>query len=148
MGQNREAGLTLRMAWRRWPGLDKTGIEGNMRVKTRAVALVLVTLVSGLWVALAADQTGGYKADIETFRQKRNESLKKNWISLAGLFWLKPGGNSVGSEKNNDVVLTKAPAPVGISGEVGIEQLERNLAIEVVVPCPINRAESAAAHEP
>src|SRR5690349_397146 len=84
-----------------------------MRVKTRAVVLVLVSLVAAVWVARAVDQAAGYKTEIETFRQKRNESLKKNWISQAGLFWLKPGTNSVGTAKNNDVVLTKGPALVG-----------------------------------
>jgi uncharacterized protein (DUF1684 family) len=64
-----------------------------------------------LVVAAAVDST--YQAEIEQFRQKRNESLKKNWITLAGLFWLKPGTNTMGSGRDNAVVLPKGPARLG-----------------------------------
>ena len=44
--------------------------------------------------------------DYEQWHQKRIESLKNEngWLNLAGLFWLKEGDNSFGSEAGNTVV--------------------------------------------
>jgi uncharacterized protein (DUF1684 family) len=47
-----------------------------------------------------------YKQEIDSWHVKRMESLKsKNgWLNLAGLFWLKEGLNSVGTQQDNDIV--------------------------------------------
>ena len=39
----------------------------------------------------------------ETWRKERMESLARpdGWLSLAGLFWLKPGDNGFGSDEKN-----------------------------------------------
>jgi uncharacterized protein (DUF1684 family) len=59
----------------------------------------------------------GYAAKIKTWQQKRLQGLKKKdgWLSLAGLFWLKEGKNTFGSDKSNDLVIedVKAPAHIG-----------------------------------
>lgn len=58
-----------------------------------------------------------YAAKIKAWQQKRLQGLKnKNgWLSLAGLFWLKQGKNTFGSDKGNDLVIkeVKAPAHMG-----------------------------------
>lgn len=36
------------------------------------------------------------------------------WLSLTGLEWLRPGANRVGSAADNDIVLAKAPAHLGV----------------------------------
>lgn len=36
------------------------------------------------------------------------------WLSLAGLEWLQPGANRVGSAADNDIVLAKAPPHLGV----------------------------------
>jgi uncharacterized protein (DUF1684 family) len=42
------------------------------------------------------------------------DDLKQNWLSLAGLFWLKPGENSFGSDAGNALVFPKGPAHAGV----------------------------------
>ena len=36
------------------------------------------------------------------------------WLSLVGLEWLQPGANRIGSAADNDIVLAKAPAHLGV----------------------------------
>ncbi len=54
---------------------------------------------------------GAYEAEIQAWRQKREERLKSDtgWLTVAGLFWLKPGSNVFGSDSANAIVL---PGPV------------------------------------
>ncbi len=58
-----------------------------------------------------------YQAEIERWRQEREARLKADdgWLTVAGLFWLKEGKNSVGTDKSNSIVLPpdSAPASVG-----------------------------------
>ncbi len=57
-----------------------------------------------------------YVRSIEQWRAGRIARLKKpdGWLSLAGLFWLEPGANAVGSDRSNAVVLPpSAPAHAG-----------------------------------
>jgi len=50
-----------------------------------------------------------YRAEIEAWHQKRIIDLKSEdgWLNLAGLFWLKEGINSFGSDEANDLVFPK-----------------------------------------
>lgn len=59
---------------------------------------------------------GDYNQQIQTWRAERVERLKapNGWLSLIGLHWLKEGKNRVGSAKDNDVVLAKGPAHLGV----------------------------------
>jgi len=41
------------------------------------------------------------------------EGRQKNWLPLAGLFWLKPGENTFGTDTKNAVVFPKGPANAG-----------------------------------
>lgn len=52
--------------------------------------------------------------DYNTWHQKRIESLKNEdgWLNLAGLFWLKEGENSFGSDANNTIQFPDKAAPV------------------------------------
>jgi uncharacterized protein (DUF1684 family) len=47
-----------------------------------------------------------YKQEIDQWHQKRIDELKSEsgWLNLAGLFWLKEGINTFGSDKSNDLV--------------------------------------------
>ena len=53
-----------------------------------------------------------YHGEIKQWRERREAALKADdgWLSVAGLFWLKEGKNSVGSATDSDIVLPK-PAP-------------------------------------
>jgi uncharacterized protein len=56
-----------------------------------------------------------YVKEIEEWRAKRLASLTSDsgWLSLIGLFWLKEGRNTVGSDAANDIVVPKVPARAG-----------------------------------
>ncbi|MFL6590558.1 MAG: DUF1684 domain-containing protein [Chthoniobacterales bacterium] len=58
-------------------------------------------------VAVAAPQTD-YVKEIEKWRSDRETNLKKEsgWLSVAGLFWLKVGTNTVGAGEKFNVRLT------------------------------------------
>jgi uncharacterized protein (DUF1684 family) len=79
----------------------------------RCVVAVLFTAVS----LGAAD----YRADVQKWREEREARLKApdGWLSLAGLFWLQPGNNPVGSHPDSRVKLS-APTPA----RVGVLSLE------------------------
>lgn len=87
-----------------------------MRIRRRsAVALLaLLALLLPMFASAADRGDTAYRTEIDQFRAKRNESLRKNWLVLAGLSWLKPGENRVGTAKDNDVVLPKGPAHAGM----------------------------------
>jgi uncharacterized protein (DUF1684 family) len=57
-----------------------------------------------------------YLRDIESWRAQRIARLTApdGWLSLAGLHWLEPGANTLGSASDNAVVLAKAPAHLGV----------------------------------
>ena len=55
-----------------------------------------------------------YQKSFEEFKAARVESLKKNWLTLAGLFWLKQGDNSFGSDPASAVIFPKGPAHAGV----------------------------------
>ncbi|MBU0474505.1 MAG: DUF1684 domain-containing protein [Bacteroidetes bacterium] len=48
-----------------------------------------------------------YVKSIKEFHKERIERLKKpdSWLSLVGLYWLKEGKNTFGSDKLNDIIL-------------------------------------------
>jgi len=59
-----------------------------------------------------------YVKSIKDFHSQRIERLKQpdSWLSLTGLFWLKEGENSFGSDKSNDIVFPNklASANLGV----------------------------------
>jgi uncharacterized protein len=63
--------------------------------------------------ALVAAATHDYTDSVRQWQQKRDQSLRSedSWLTLVGLFWLKPGDNNIGSANSNDFVLPKGSAP-------------------------------------
>ena len=59
-----------------------------------------------------------YQAEIEKWREAREARLRADdgWLTVAGLFWLKHGDNTVGTDPASDIVLPKGstPAKVGV----------------------------------
>ncbi len=58
-----------------------------------------------------------YEAEIATWRQMMEERLRSDngWLTLTGLYWLREGENTLGSEADADVALpASAPASVGV----------------------------------
>lgn len=54
-----------------------------------------------------------YVQSFEKWKAEQIEDLKKNWLPLAGLYWLKPGANSFGSAAENAIVFPKGLAYAG-----------------------------------
>lgn len=57
-----------------------------------------------------------YLNEIEQWHAKRIDNLKKEsgWLNLVGLYWLKPGENTFGSAKENEIVFpNNAPPQIG-----------------------------------
>ncbi len=66
--------------------------------------------------ALLMAHDSAYDDSIRQWQKERDAGLRAedSWLTLAGLFWLKPGENTIGSADSNDFVLPKdAPARVG-----------------------------------
>lgn len=82
-----------------------------------AVLLAAISILAG--VASAADKPASSSVDPayqQAFDQWKNElveDLKQEWLPLAGLFWLKPGENTFGTDPKNAVVFPKGPAHAG-----------------------------------
>ena len=57
-----------------------------------------------------------HRAEVEEWRAARYAALRRDtgWLTLAGLDWLRPGPNRVGSAADADVLLPSGPPDVGI----------------------------------
>lgn len=70
---------------------------------------------AALLIAMALSAASNYQTEIAQWREKRVAALQADggWLSVAGLFWLKEGANSVGKGAENDIVLPDGPAHAG-----------------------------------
>jgi uncharacterized protein (DUF1684 family) len=61
----------------------------------------------------SSEQLATYEADILTWRKEREDSLRREdgWLTLAGLYWLEEGDNTVGSDPSCRVALPTGSAP-------------------------------------
>lgn len=77
-------------------------------------SLLFAASVSGVQIASAGTESD-YVREIESWRATRVERLKRpdGWLSLVGLEWIKSGDTTLGSAKDNDIVLARAPAHLG-----------------------------------
>ena len=78
----------------------------------RGLVLALLGL-SGMTAATARTPDAAYRAEIEKWRADREARLKGDggWLQVVGLFWLKEGANSFGSDTGNAIVLPAGSAP-------------------------------------
>ncbi|MGO9124434.1 MAG: DUF1684 domain-containing protein [Terriglobales bacterium] len=84
-------------------------------MKPKLVSLLVV-------VTLAAIASGNgtptvdpaYQQAFDKWKAEQVDDLKKNWLTLAGLFWLKPGDNAFGSDAAGAIVFPKGPAHGGV----------------------------------
>ena len=80
-----------------------------VRMRSRSTS----ALLAALWFLGAAPD--GYRTEIEAWRKGREERLRSEtgWLSVAGLHWLRPGANRMGSDPGGDVVLPDGPKQAG-----------------------------------
>lgn len=83
-------------------------------------AFILIAGLSGVLFA----QTD-YQKEVERWREQRETDLKSenSWLSLAGLFWLKEGANTIGSGVDNDIKL-----PAVVAEKVGVIEFKNGVA--------------------
>jgi uncharacterized protein len=88
---------------------------------TRNLLLVLGIAVPLYAVAAPADKTppaaapdAAYLQSFDKWKAELVDDLKQNWLSLAGLFWLKPGENTFGTDASNAIVFPKGPTHAGV----------------------------------
>jgi len=75
-------------------------------MKSKLVSLfVLITLLAGASGTPAIDPA--YQQSFDKWKAEQVDDLKKNWLVLAGLFWLKPGDNIFGSDAASAIVFPK-----------------------------------------
>jgi hypothetical protein len=80
---------------------------------TAAAAAVLLVSVGARRAASSEVPDAAYLQSFEKWKAEQTDDLKANWLSLAGLFWLKPGANTFGSDPGNAIVFPKGPAHAG-----------------------------------
>src|ERR1700681_4420406 len=86
-------------------------------ISRRAFAMIFSTAL-GVAGAPIADRIAAADAahvkEVEAWRAKHEADYTKEYVSLAGLFFLKPSSNTAGSASSNDIVLPKSvPASIG-----------------------------------
>ena len=66
-------------------------------------------------IALVASAETSYQTEVEQWRRQREQELKADngWLTVAGLFWLKEGVNTAGSDASSVIVLPRGPAKLG-----------------------------------
>jgi hypothetical protein len=77
------------------------------------ISALLLSAVIVLAAESAKAPDAAYVQSFEKWKAEQTADLKENWLSLAGLFWLKPGANTFGSSPDNSIVFPKGPAHAG-----------------------------------
>ena len=79
---------------------------------TRIPVLLVIAAVAarGLLAAIAADPA--HVKEVNEWRAKHEADYTKEYVPLAGLFYLKPGANTAGSAPGSDILLPKRVAAV------------------------------------
>lgn len=83
-------------------------IEQKMKSGIIAVFLLALTVSAR---AQSKPVDPAYQQDFEKWKAGLVDDLKENWLPLAGLFWLKPGANTFGTDSKSNLVLPEHSAP-------------------------------------
>ncbi len=92
------------------------------KLKSIVSVLLLAALAAGASVLFAAEagkttasqpDLAAWHKQLDAWKKERTEGLKREdgWLTLVGLYWLKPGENHFGSDPGNPVILPKGKAP-------------------------------------
>ncbi len=73
--------------------------------------ILAIIVVSATLFAASSPPDPAYRASFDKWKAELIDDLKQNWLPLAGLFWLKPGANTFGADKENAIVLPAGSAP-------------------------------------
>jgi uncharacterized protein (DUF1684 family) len=90
----------------------KTLVTRYGKIKTSALdALIFIILVLSAGLSAQTTPDLAYQQSFDKWKAELVDDLKQRWLPLAGLFWLKPGENSFGTDPANAIVLPEASAP-------------------------------------
>jgi uncharacterized protein len=65
-------------------------------------------------LAIAAAPDAAHVKQVEEWRAKHEADYRRDWVTVAGLHFLKPGVNTAGSAKSNDIVVSpNVPPTIG-----------------------------------
>lgn len=85
--------------------------------RRRSLILIAATFSAAFVISSAADKPAppdpAYLQSLDQWKAELVQDLKQEWVPLAGLFWLKPGENTFGTDPKNAVVFPKGPARAG-----------------------------------
>ena len=86
--------------------------------------LIIITIFIFSLIGCEKQPDSEYIKSVKAFHSQRIERLKQpdGWLSLAGLYWLKEGENSFGSDESNDLVFPNKSA----SAKLGVFVLEES----------------------
>jgi uncharacterized protein (DUF1684 family) len=78
-------------------------------------ALMAIAALTAI-VAGKSDVPANYSDSVREWQKQRDAGLRSEdgWLTLAGLFWLKPGDNTIGSADSNNFILSNGSAPAHI----------------------------------
>jgi uncharacterized protein (DUF1684 family) len=98
----------------------------------------MLLLCASVAVLLAVDPSG-YVQQIEKWRAQREARLKADdgWLTVAGLFWLQEGANSIGSSDGDRIVLPKGSSPAHV-GRIDFKAGKATLQLDPGVPGKVN----------
>lgn len=104
------------ITWKRI--LSAKNKEKALDLSAATIPLIALIFFCGIITACNQDEplNKNYKAKIDEWHEKRIESLKErdSWLSLAGLYQLEEGTQSLGSDSTNDIVFPpEAPPTIG-----------------------------------
>jgi uncharacterized protein len=88
-----------------------------VQIAVGALAVLAAIVTSTASQPAQPARPASYGAELKEFQAQRAAELKADdgWLTVAGLFWLKPGPNVAGSAATNDIRLpAKAPAKLGV----------------------------------
>jgi hypothetical protein len=113
-------GTALVALWRSATGrIPHLGPLARQRIAERQVRRLLagaLLVVAGLALGCGsrrAEVDPAYLAELEVWRADRLERLQAEdgWLTLVGLYWLRPGANTLGSDPGADVVIPDPALP-------------------------------------
>jgi uncharacterized protein len=106
-----------------------------MKLFKYLLILLFIYFLSGCSKKIETDPA--YVSEIANWQYKRVQKLKKEngWLNLAGLYWLKQGENTFGSDPSNDIIFPPGTPPkIGtIILKDSLTQLKVNKNIDVII---------------
>lgn len=78
--------------------------------------MYLIRFILPMLLLLPQVRQPSYEEEIDQWRRDREANLKKEggWLEVAGLFWLKPGVNTVGADPASNLALPQGSAPPAV----------------------------------